>query len=195
MPTNDLVPCPPVGAAIATWLLPALLLAGLSTATPSAGVQVPGVHAIEARVPVPPAVVTVEGRPHLVYELHLTNLRREAIEVSRVTVRGAASTPLVELTGGALGAALVHLGVAARDRGAATLPPGRRAVVYVWTPLAGRGARSRQSRASRSRRRRAVPPLHAVVTTAPIAVAARRRRSPSGRRSPEGRGSRCTTRC
>lgn len=127
-------------------------------------------HTLEARVPVPPAIATVDGRPYLVHELHLTNLRREAVEVRRVTVRGDEDAALVDLSGTALLDALLLAGAGRASAAPAVLAPGQRAVVYVWAAMAAVPRRVRHDVEVAAPTAR--PPVEGVVTTSAIATTA-----------------------
>lgn len=92
--------------------------------------------AIEMRVPKPPTVARGDGKRVLIYELHVTNLMRDAIVLKRVDVLG---------DGGATIATLADSGlIPLLNRPAITLPPaerprigaGLRAIVFVWAPVA-----------------------------------------------------------
>lgn len=140
--------------------------------------QAAPIHTVEARVPVTPAVVPIDGRAHLVYELHLTNLRREPVDVERVTVRASSGpatsaavidVPLIELSGPALAAAFVPVGVPRDPAAPPSLPPGRRAVIYVWRPLAGT-APTHVTHDIAIAAPSATLPLRTVVSSLPIAV-------------------------
>lgn len=109
----------------------------LVTAGPSAGRQAvvtPAEHAVDLAVPMAPAMVDVDGRPHLVHELHLTNLRREPIEVTRVALADGADRVLVTLDGDTLRRSMLQPGVTLDVPRRSTVEPGRRAVVYLWQP-------------------------------------------------------------
>jgi hypothetical protein len=57
-------------------------------ASPSAGqARTPLVQSIDVHVPAPPTPVTIAGRRHLAYELHLTNFRPFDVALGRVEVR------------------------------------------------------------------------------------------------------------
>ena len=127
-------------------------------------------HTIEARVPAPPAIATIDGRPHLVHELHVTNLRREAVEVRRVTVRGDGGAAMVELSGASLLDALLLTGVGRATSTPPVLAPGQRAVVYVWSPVTTAPGHVHDDIEVAVPAAR--PPIEGIVTTAAVAPAA-----------------------
>lgn len=114
-----------------------LVIAAIGAGALAASRQPVIVHTLEARVPVAPAVVAIDGRPHLVEEVHVTNLRREPLQIDRLTVRREDGAAIVELSGAALAAALIQPGVPREVIVPPVLAPGRRAVIYVWVPVAG----------------------------------------------------------
>ena len=64
---------------LALWMVPAF-------ASVSAQTRTPIISAVDTHVGAPPAVVSIAGREHLVYELHVTNFRPSAITLTRVEV-------------------------------------------------------------------------------------------------------------
>ena len=121
-------------------------IAGLVTvwgATTDRGVAVPAnaatqaVHTVELSATAP-AVLDVAGRRHLVHEVHITNLRREALELLALTMVAEDDAVLATLSGATLSQALLQPGHPRDLAVPPTLAPGRRAVVYLWLPLPGR---------------------------------------------------------
>jgi len=98
---------------------------------------------VDVTVPKPPAPVAADGRTHLVYELHVTNLAAEACVLDRVTALDgdADGRELATYEHQALIDAVARPGSPAL-RGAArlTIGAGERAVVYVWLTLDGNHA-------------------------------------------------------
>lgn len=96
----------------------------------------PIVSTIDAHVGAPPATVTIAGRPHLVYELHVTNFRPSDVTVARVEVldadRGAV---LGDFSGTALSGRIGRPGASRDLADRRVIAPGMRAVVYFWLPL------------------------------------------------------------
>jgi murein DD-endopeptidase MepM/ murein hydrolase activator NlpD len=90
---------------------------------------------LEALVPEAPALATALGRPHLVYELHVTNFGREALTLDGLDVVSGDGAPVATLTAPQVGQRLTV--VAGEGQATAgVLPPGRRAVIYLWLTLA-----------------------------------------------------------
>jgi murein DD-endopeptidase len=91
---------------------------------------------VQLEVPVAPVIVNVDGVRQLVYELHATNLRREPVTLRRLRVLAdGRGNEVADLEGVSL-AGLVGRAGLPRDAGAAlTIDPGRRSIVYLWSPL------------------------------------------------------------
>jgi murein DD-endopeptidase MepM/ murein hydrolase activator NlpD len=81
-----------------------------------------------------PTVATALGRSHLVYEVHLTNFGAESLTLDRLDVLGDVDVPLSTLGRAQLSQRLLIVGRA--EPGASALPPGARAVAYLWVSLA-----------------------------------------------------------
>lgn len=150
-------------------MLAVVLACLIAAADPGAAPSWPA-HTLEARVPTPPIVAIVDGRPHLVHELHVTNLRRESLEVRRVTVRGDDAAAVVELSGASLNDALLLPGVGRNTASPPQLAPGQRAVIYVWAAVASPPRHVRHEIAVTVPAAR--PALEGVVTMPALAVAA-----------------------
>lgn len=90
----------------------------------------------EVAVPLAPAVTTLEGRPHLVYELHLTNFARGELNLTAIEVLDpeAPDEPIAGFRGEELGRILGGPGVAS-DTDRHRVAPGRRVVAYFRLPL------------------------------------------------------------
>ena len=73
---------------------------------------------LEVRVPAPPAPVRADGKVHLAYELHMTNLdpRGRELKLTRLEVVADAG-PLLTLEGEALAGVLRQPGKAEGDKG------------------------------------------------------------------------------
>lgn len=77
----------------------------------------------------PPHPVRADGALHLLYEIHLTNFKSTAVEISSLTIAGD-GRQLATYAGAELGARMKRIGAPA-DADPRTLPPGTRAVVFV----------------------------------------------------------------
>jgi murein DD-endopeptidase len=84
-----------------------------------------------------PASVRIAGKTHLVYELHITNLRSIDIALTRVVVSDTKrpSGMLGDFKDAALDRMLGHPAAKANPAEPRTLAAGSRAVLYVWLPL------------------------------------------------------------
>ena len=86
--------------------------------------RAPLVSTIDVQVPASPSIVTIAGQRHLVYELHLTNVRSSEVILTSIDIvdadRDARLTTMRE-------------GTLVMNR--RTLDAGMSAVVYVWLPL------------------------------------------------------------
>lgn len=114
----------------------ALLAASLGAASLGAQQRPKVEQSLELLVPVAPVVVDVGGTPHLVYELHITNMRPMRLLLRRLHITASGSTePLAILEGDGLSKALIRVGLAPGTPEPLMMDPGRRTVVYVWAPL------------------------------------------------------------
>lgn len=88
---------------------------------------------LDMRVPLAPTPFTGhDGRTYLAYELHITNMSGRDLMLSKVEAINTTATVLT-LEGNDLNAALMATGPATERR---TIAAGRRAVVFVWIPIA-----------------------------------------------------------
>lgn len=115
-----------------------LLVAATCASTASlAQTRVPLVQSLDVQIPVVPTPVRIAGRPHLAYELHLTNLRPLDVVVTRVAVADAGrGTPLADYRDVHLSDQLGRPGVGTDLADPRVIGGGLRAVVYLWLPLA-----------------------------------------------------------
>lgn len=120
----------PAAAVVVVTLMLAAAPPGASRQAPTT----PAEHAVDLAVPMAPAVVNVGGIPHLVYELHVTNLRREPVVLSRVAIGDEAGREVLTLDAQVLSRAVLQPGVTVEPERRTTIEPNRRAVVYVWQP-------------------------------------------------------------
>jgi len=96
------------------------------------------VESLELAVLQAPGIANVGGARHLVYELHLTNLRASDVVLTRVEILNA-DRPSTEVVGefrdSTLQSALGRSGVDDDDTDSRILHGGMRAVLYVWLPI------------------------------------------------------------
>jgi ketosteroid isomerase-like protein len=93
-------------------------------------------RSFDLEVPVPPTPVTVTGRRHLVYELHLTSFASEALVLRSVDVLDADDgAVLATLRDEDLAGRLSLPGPAASAPAARTIAPGMHAVLYLEVAL------------------------------------------------------------
>jgi hypothetical protein len=106
-------------------------------ASPSAGqARTPLVQSIDIHVPAPPTPVTIAGRRHLAYELHLTNFRPFDVALGRVEVRDTDRRhSLADLRDAALVDRIGRPGSLPASADKRVIAGGMRAVVYLWLPL------------------------------------------------------------
>lgn len=94
------------------------------------------VESIDVDVPVAPTVLNVGGRPHIVYELHITNFSRVELELNSVEVLDAIEgTPLAVYRDADLDAKVARPGRDWSVEQPGTLARGERAIVYMWLAL------------------------------------------------------------
>ncbi|HEU4624999.1 MAG TPA: M23 family metallopeptidase [Steroidobacteraceae bacterium] len=102
----------------------------------AAQTRTPIVSSIDAYVGSAPDVVTIAGREHLVYELHVTNFRSSPITLTRIEIVDAAKdVGLGNFSGAALSSRIGRPGVARDLADRRVVDAGMRAVVYFWLPL------------------------------------------------------------
>lgn len=94
----------------------------------------PLVQSVDLQVPLAPTPVTVAGKRHLAYELHITNFRPVDVELLRVDVLDGGNR-LASFSGTQLADRLSRVG--ARVEGAERLRvlTGGRTILYFWLPL------------------------------------------------------------
>ena len=93
-------------------------------------------ESFDLQVPQMPAVVTVEGKPRLVYELHITNFSRDPLAVQRVDVLDSDGGTVAALEGDSLAGRLGRIDAAQQDD-LLTVAQGVRRVLYVEIDLDG----------------------------------------------------------
>ncbi len=88
---------------------------------------------VDVAVPIVTAPVMALGRTHWVYELHLTNQGTTPLALHQVAVENGSGAVLDSWSEGALASRFVVTGTAPGPRApGATIPAGRRGVVFVW---------------------------------------------------------------
>lgn len=93
-------------------------------------------QSFDLQVPAPPMPVAVDGTPHLLYELHLTNFTREALVPIRVDVINAARDKVIaSYHGDALAQRLAELGAMPVTDDVHTIASGMRSVLYIELAL------------------------------------------------------------
>ena len=93
--------------------------------------------ALDIHVPVLPTPVRIDGRVHLVYELHLTNFSSADLSLSRISLAAGpdASKPLASFQDGALRDSLARVGPRGEGADARSIGSGSRAVFFAWLAL------------------------------------------------------------
>jgi len=98
--------------------------------------RAPVVQTLDVQAPVPPSIVTTAGVRHLVYELHLTNLRAVDVVLTRVEVMDAdRAVRLADYRDAELARVLGRPGVGTVPADQRVIGGGLRAVLYLWVPL------------------------------------------------------------
>lgn len=114
----------------------ALALAAAPPARSAPSRRPPLVQSVHVEVPVAPTPVTIAGKKHLAYEIHLTNFRTTEVALTRIAVLDAVGTrSLADFRDAELAARLGHPGVSEDPADKRLISGGRRAVVYLWLPL------------------------------------------------------------
>jgi hypothetical protein len=125
-------------------LVLALFLLLVPASWASAQGEVP--PSVDLSVPYAPVPVRADGKTHLVYELHVTNLGTDAITLSRVDVLTEEGTLLARYDTGELDTVIFRPGLPAPpvarapgvfpiQPGARIIAGGMRAVVYLWVAV------------------------------------------------------------
>lgn len=96
-------------------------------------------QSVDLLIPTPPVIVNISGTPHLVYELHITNMRGQPLALRRVRVSASPSGETIEdLVGAALTRALQRVGAPRNAPEPEVIAPGQRTVTFLWIALSGR---------------------------------------------------------
>jgi hypothetical protein len=94
------------------------------------------VQSVDVQIPFAPMPVTIAGKRHLAYELHITNFRPFDVELLRVDVMDdARDTRLASFAGSQLAARLSRVGTRVEGAERQRIPAGGRTIVYSWLPL------------------------------------------------------------
>lgn len=110
-----------------------LVVAGGSSPASQARPRPRLVESVDVQIPVAPTPVRIAGKPHLVYELHLTNLKATDIVLTRVEIRDAGRrSRLADYRGPELTRRLSRPGARPDLPDRRLVAGGMRAVVNVW---------------------------------------------------------------
>lgn len=94
------------------------------------------VQSVDVQVPVPPTPVTISGKRHLVYELHITNFRSVDVALTRVEVLNADNNArLADLRDADLTSKLARPGFRTPPADKRLIGAGTRAIVFQWLAL------------------------------------------------------------
>src|SRR5215469_11473054 len=91
---------------------------------------------LDVQIPAAPVIAWIDGRPNLVYELHITNFTPTTVTLTRIDVLKG-STFLHTYEGIDLASSLTRVGASA-GADPQRLEGGQRAVFYSWLPLPDR---------------------------------------------------------
>jgi murein DD-endopeptidase len=120
-------------AAIALFLGAPVLL----QVTNAAQVMMPAAASLDIQVPVAPTPVRIAGRPHLAYELHITNFRTVDVTLTLIAIRDRdrPGSPLATFESAALRDGLARVGQRPDTSDKRTIAPGGRVIFFIWLPL------------------------------------------------------------
>ena len=91
---------------------------------------------IEARIPKPPTVASLDGQRALAYEIHVTNVTADTQTLKRVeTLDASSGSAIVTLTDSALVVAIARRGAPVSRADRPKIGPGLRAIVFMWVPV------------------------------------------------------------
>lgn len=94
------------------------------------------VQSVDIQIPVPPALVSISGKRHLVYELHITNFRPVDVALTRVEVLNADGLiRLADLRDSDLNSKLARVGMQTATADKRMIAAGMRAIVFQWLAL------------------------------------------------------------
>jgi murein DD-endopeptidase len=89
---------------------------------------------LDVQVPTAPVIVPIDGQPHLVYELHVTNFRPTTVTLIRIDVLRE-SVLVHSYIGTDLVSSLGRVGARARTPDPQRIEAGQRVIFYVWLSL------------------------------------------------------------
>jgi murein DD-endopeptidase len=116
-----------------------LILSLLATSVePAAASQqrTPILQAVDIQIPSAPMSVTIAGKRHLAYELHVTNFRPFDVVLNRLEIIDPDhGSHLAEFRDSQLTAILRRVGALQENTEQRTIPAGGRTIVYLWLPL------------------------------------------------------------
>src|SRR5215208_1647429 len=92
---------------------------------------------LEIQIPAAPVSVRIGGRNHLVYEVHITNIRTVDLALARVDVLGDSrdESPLASYQDAELRSRLARVGARPDASDTRVLSAGARVVLFVWLAL------------------------------------------------------------
>jgi len=94
------------------------------------------VQSVDIHIPSAPAAVTIAGRQHLAYELHVTNFRLFDVVLKRLEIIDAGRDSRVAQFGEAeLPVLLGRVGARVEGAERLTIPAGGRTIAFLWLPL------------------------------------------------------------
>ncbi len=109
-----------------------LLVLALAAFAGAGAVMAQTNQSLDVRIAEAPKIVRIGAADQLVYELHLTNFASVPLRLDRLVIE--AGTPIRTYAGDELAAAVAIVG-AKGEAGARVIEPGRRAVLYINTPV------------------------------------------------------------
>jgi Peptidase family M23 len=132
------VPKSTITTSIQAWRLTriALLVILLTLAAPATsktGSRARLFHTVDIQIPSSPIPVTIAGKPHLAYELHITNFRPSDVTLTRVEVLDAdRGSHLGNFSGAELNSRLGSPGGVANVANRRAIGAGMRTILYIW---------------------------------------------------------------
>ncbi|HEV7234186.1 MAG TPA: M23 family metallopeptidase [Sphingorhabdus sp.] len=112
----------------------ALMASGTAMPVSAASSEAPVRQAFDMSFPYVPSFVLVGNDKLIAYELHLTNFASSPLTLIQIRVgHDISGAKLLQLNGETLASALGHVGPGPYDK--LVVPPGRRVVIYLETPV------------------------------------------------------------